>query len=225
MTTEMNLLMKQLDNTKAALCAVQGMAENAVHQENERGAAARVIVGAVARELGVELSTNPLGGDRWSPSNMRRALDGVIALKKSRDTISALHTAERAERLTLRNRIAELERKVRDLESELAEIEDQPVPPKAPIEREALLKIARLFGQRVDEKQPMTAGEAKGILSAVEKSKHQRNEYKKAVDRYEAGIGGLRDLLAPIDSGIDRITPAAAISRLREQLLSPRRYA
>ncbi|MFD7259358.1 hypothetical protein [Streptomyces sp. NPDC059874] len=61
---------------RARPCREDGFCD-AAYAENSRGGEARQIVALIAKAAGVELSTNPLDGNVWSPRNMMRVVEGV----------------------------------------------------------------------------------------------------------------------------------------------------
>ncbi|MFF3249695.1 hypothetical protein ACFYWP_01460 [Actinacidiphila glaucinigra] len=64
---------------------------DAVYAENDRGGEARGIVGMVAKLAGVQLGTNPLDGNIWSPRNMMRVVEAVQKLADANANLRQAH--------------------------------------------------------------------------------------------------------------------------------------
>ncbi|AXQ61112.1 hypothetical protein SEA_HANK144_59 [Streptomyces phage Hank144] len=99
----------ELDALKAAAaqtrrarpCREDGFCD-AVYRENDIGGQAREIVGLIARVVGVNLGSNPLDGNVWSPRNMMRVVQAAQELAGEHEVLrKELHDKDQTETKTV----------------------------------------------------------------------------------------------------------------------------
>lgn len=73
--------MRGADAVTVSLQEALDAVKDAVYEENSRGGEARLVVASIAQKLGVDLSRDPLNGEKWSPVNMNRVVLAVEKLK------------------------------------------------------------------------------------------------------------------------------------------------